>query len=490
MPGVPTTAFVNDIKADKYDANTVYVVLDNHKYGDYQPYLLKSVDKGRTWQSMKGNLPDRTLLWRIVQDHERSDLFFLATEFGIYFTLDAGTNWTKFLGGLPTISFRDLAIQQRENDLIGASFGRSFYVLDDYSFLREVTQEKLDQEGALFASRKAYWYIPRAVIGGSPKASQGAAYYTAKNPDFGATFTYFLQEDLKTKAAVRKAAEKKKIKANQSVSFPGWEALEAEMRQQKPEIWLTVKNDQGEVIRRIKGATKKGMHRVAWALKYPASDAIKLNMKPYDDPENEPTGLMAAPGTYTVTLSKLVDGVVTELDGPVEFEVVPLREGTLPGASPDAVASFWQELSAFEKKMDALTTEMNNSEKRLKAMRVALANSVVEPGNLDKEMHEAMMKLYALDQRLNGSKAKNEVGEKNNPSIRDRFSAAAIGTTRSTYGPTPMHKRSMEIANETFNELLGEAKSLMNETIPSLEQSLKEAGAPWVEGQSLPIGTR
>ncbi|GAF91296.1 unnamed protein product, partial [marine sediment metagenome] len=136
LPGVPATAFVNDIKADLYDANTVYVALDNHKFGDLKPYLLKSADKGKKWRSIRGNIPNRTLVWRIVQDHVNSNLLFAATEFCIYFTIDGGKKWIKLAGGVPTISFRDLAIQRREDDLIGASFGRGFYIFDDYSVLR------------------------------------------------------------------------------------------------------------------------------------------------------------------------------------------------------------------------------------------------------------------------------------------------------------------------------------------------------------------
>ena len=128
LPNVPATAFVNDIKADKYKEGTVYVVLDNHKFGDLNPYIYKSTDKGATWKSISSNLPKRTLTWRIVQDHIKSNLLFAATEFGIYFTINGGKEWKQLKGGLPTISFRDLAIQERENDLVGASFGRGFYV--------------------------------------------------------------------------------------------------------------------------------------------------------------------------------------------------------------------------------------------------------------------------------------------------------------------------------------------------------------------------
>ena len=133
IKGIPETAFVNNLYADIHDENVVYAALDNHKFGDYSPYLIKSTDKGKTWQSISSNIPDRTLVWRLVQDHVNPELLFAATETGIYFTIDGGDEWVKLKGGSPTISFRDVTIQRRENDLVAASFGRGFFILDDYS---------------------------------------------------------------------------------------------------------------------------------------------------------------------------------------------------------------------------------------------------------------------------------------------------------------------------------------------------------------------
>ena len=112
--------------ADLHNVDVVYAALDNHKFGDLSPYLVKSNDRGHTWTSITGNLPDRTLIWRIVQDHVNPNLLFTATEFGIYFTIDGGTEWIKVASDA-TISFRDITIQRRENDVVGASFGRGFF---------------------------------------------------------------------------------------------------------------------------------------------------------------------------------------------------------------------------------------------------------------------------------------------------------------------------------------------------------------------------
>ena len=185
---------------------------------------------------MAGDLPDRHLVWRLVQDHVKSDFFFLATEFGIFFTVDGGDRWVELEGGVPTISFRDLAIQRRENDLVAASFGRGFYVFDDYSVLRHVSEEALEREAVLFPVRTAPWYIPRSPLGGDGQAFMGGAYFVADNPPFGAVFTYHLGDGYETLEAQRREAEGKLEKEWKDTPYVGWDALEVERRQPEPEI--------------------------------------------------------------------------------------------------------------------------------------------------------------------------------------------------------------------------------------------------------------
>ncbi len=485
MPGVPATAFVNDIKADLHDANTVYVAMDNHKYGDYTPYLMKSTDKGRTWQSIRGNIPDRTLVWRVVQDHVKPELMFAATEWGIYFTINRGGAWTKLEGGMPTISFRDLAIQKRENDLVGASFGRGFFVLDDYSMLREVSQEQLQQEATLFGLRKAWWYVPRSAIDfDDPKGSQGDSHFVAPNPPFGAVFTYYLRDGLKSKSAMRKESEKPLRKQNQNIPFPGWDKLEEETVQAEPIIWLTVKNASGEVVRRIKGPTEKGFHRINWDLKYPTPDAITFDQRPNEEGE-QPAGLMAAPGTYTVTLSKQVDGVVTPLSEPRTFVVEQMRKGALPGASPQEVATFWRRYEQAVKNTSAVQVAMGNAMKKMEAMQKALTQATANPGTLDAQLHKLRQELFELDQQLNGHHAKNQIGEKTKTTIGSRLFAVNRGVSLSTYGPTDTHKQSLAIVESELKEIQTKLKAKQTE-LSALGKSLLAAGAPWVEGEPLP----
>lgn len=479
LPGVPETAFVNDIKADLFDVNTVYVALDNHKFGDLEPYLMKSTDRGRSWKAMKGDLPGRTLVWRIVQDHVDKDLFFVATEFGIYFTIDAGQQWIKLKGGVPTISFRDLAIQRRENDLVGASFGRSFYVLDDYTPLRDLAEEQLGQEALLFPPRDAWRFTPR-----HGKGSQGAAFFVAPNPPFGAVITYYLKEGFKTKEALRQKGEKKLKEEGEPLEFPGWDAVEAERREQKPVVWLTIRDDEGNVVRRIQGPVGKGINRADWDLRYPAVGAIdEETEREYGD---GPSGILAPPGTYTVSLSVEADGEIRQLAGPVSFRVKQMRDGSLEGSSYEEAFAFGRDLMDLHRSTSAASKTLRNLIKRVEAMQTALSRSLTEPGELDEQLHELRQDLFELEEKMFGNASKREIGEKTDPTVYSRLSFAFSGASNSTYGPTPQHRKSLEIARKEFEELEPRLNELINERIPGLEKALAEAGAPWIEGQQIP----
>ena len=475
--GLASRTFVNDIKADLFDANTVYVALDNHKEGDFTPYLFKSTDGGTSWSSISSNLPERTLVWRIVQDHVNKDLLFAGTERGIYASLDGGKNWSK-VPGAPTIPFRDLVIQKRENDLVGASFGRGFFVLDDYSALREVNAETKQKEGHLFPTRKAHWYVPKNVIGNT-----GSDYYFAENPEFGAWFTYHLSREYPTMKKTRKEAEKALEKQNKDIPFPGWDALEAEKREEGVKIWITVKDQQGNVIRKVRGKAKKGINRVAWDLRHPSIRAIRPG-RTQGGGGWRSSGPPAMPGTYTATLIKEENGEVTALDGPISFEVVPLREGTLKGVSYDEYKQYISQVEDIQKRSTVVSDALNQSMNKVKAMQVALSRTDVEPGSLDKRLHDLKQQLFAFEEKLNGNSAKEEIGERNPPSVGSHLRVAMRGMS-TTYGPTPLHKQSMGVANTMLNGIVGEIKTISTETIPALEQELTRLGAPYIIGQGM-----
>lgn len=486
LPGVPATAFVNDIKADLFDADTAYVALDNHKFGDYSPYLVKTTDRGRSWSSMTGDLPDRHLVWRIVQDHVDSGLFFLATEFGVFFTIDAGDRWIELVGGVPTISFRDLAIQRRENDLVAASFGRGFYVFDDYTPLRQITDEVLSAEAHLFDVKDALWYVQRRTLGESGRAAQGAAYYIASNPPYGAIFTYYLADGLTTLKKQRRQTEAALEKEWKDTPFVGYDALEAERRQPDPEILLTVHDAAGDIVRTITGPVTKGFHRVAWDLRFPSTKAIEQISTEPNPWERGGGGHMAPPGSYTVTLAKRVDGQVTPLQDPVPFNVVRVFPGTLSGTRPDEAAVYMERVAEIRRAATAANEALKNAFVRVEKLAEAIASSTVAPGSLDVELAALKQRLYDADAALGGNRSKAAYNLPQAPNVARRLRVAGIADGQSDYGPTPHHRRQLEIAEAELAALLPELKALLEVDIPAFEAAAEAAGVPWSPGRPLP----
>ncbi len=496
LPGVPENAFVNDVKADLHDAGTVYVALDNHKGGDFSPYLVKSTDRGQTWTSIAGDLPERHLVWRLVQDHVNKDLLFAGTEFGVFFSvfpphspqgdgIDGGVKWIKLTGGVPNIPFRDLAIQKRENDLVGATFGRGFYVFDDYTPLRHVSEEVLEQEARLFPVKDAWWYLPRRPMFGE-KGSQGADYFAAPNPPFGAVFTYYLRDAFETRKKARQKKEKEIAKEGGDTPSPGWDELRREAQEEKPEIVLTVRDAAGEVVRHLTGKKGPGFHRVAWDLRYPPQMAERGEEGGgRGGGRRGPQGWLAAPGTYTVSLAKRVDGELTALGEPQTFEVVRLTEGTLPGSPPAATVAFLRQISELQRSVSGARAVIDDTSKRLAAIKKALMRSSAD-ASLGDEVRGLEKRLFELREALLGNEQKGDMSEPDVPSISGRLGVVSTGNASSTYGPTPHHRRNYEIAVEGLAEVRAGLNQLVDVDLEALEEKLDAAGVPWTPGRSVP----
>lgn len=471
--GAPARSYVNDIKADLFDENTVYVALDNHKEGDYKPYLFKSTDKGNTWKRLDNGLGTKNLVWRIVQDHINKDLLFAATEFGVFVTVDGGAGWTEMTGGIPTISFRDLAIQRRENDLVAASFGRGFYILDDYTALRKVNKKQLEETASLFQPRKAWWYIEKSVIDfDDTRGSQGSQLFVAPNPEFGAIFTYYLKEEIKSLEKVRQEGEKL---MNADIAFPGWDALEKEVRETKPFVYLEIKDKAGKVINRVKAKNSAGFNRVAWDLSVGGTGTILL-----EDEEIELAAFLAAPGSYIATLHAFEKGKSTQIAGPVDVKVERLGEPALKGSPMEEVIAFWRQYELLTRDIDKLSIQLANTQSVGEnlfdaALKSSVGNEVMQKiATLRKE-------LDILDTQLNGNPAKNEIGEKVKPTIANRLFALNRGISLSTYGPTATHKMNVKVIQEEWKSVNEKLKTLKSEA-KEIGVLIVKAGGPWVEG--------
>ena len=448
FPGIPSRTYVSDVHASRHDPNEIFIAFNYHKYGDYQPYLLRSTDKGSSWQAITNGIPNNEFVWSIYQDHKQANLLFAGTEFGMYYSLDRGSNWQKFKRGIPTIPIRDLEIHQGEDDLVAASFGRGFYILDDYAYLREASVEVAAKDYHLYEVKDALQYVQQ-----SPDSySLGHGFYTSPNPAYGAGFTYRIAKDHPSLKQQRKTEEARLIKEGAPVPYPSWEALEAEEEQERITLVFTVTDDTGEVIRRITGPLHQGIHRIHWDLR-----AFGYRM---DRAGSNPAGPLVPPGTYRVSMAVLDNGQWTQLDESKTFEIVALQNTTLPAANRKALFEFQKKAGQLRLLADKTNKEIQDALAKLETIRQAQINrSEQQVGRLD-QIYKIKQEYLALDKALNGRSVISDNAEFAPPSVRRRIGRVMGIFNDTTSDPTNTQRVSLRIAEQQLNEILSSLQQL------------------------------
>jgi photosystem II stability/assembly factor-like uncharacterized protein len=483
FPGVPDESYVSRVIFSRHDAGGLYATFDNHKRGDFKPYVLASRDAGKSWTSIAGNLPARGTVYAIAEDPVSPDMLFVGTEFGAFFTQDRGATWSALKGGLPTTQVRDLAIQERDGDLVLATFGRGFYVLDDYRPLRAATKAVLDAEATLFPVRDAWMYIPAAPNGGRGKAFFGDRFFTAPNPPFGAVFTYYLKDDLKSLRKKRLDDEKAKEKKGEDTPYPSWDALRAEDREEEPAIVLTVSDSDGNVVRRLTGPASAGFSRVAWDLRYPSFEPTSLATPEIAPWDRLPGGPLAAPGRYTVALAKRVGGVTTPLGTPQSFQAVPLGEASLPPADRKALITFETWTGKLQRAVLGAVRAAEEAQSRLDHLKKALADAPEAKPALADALRDLQTRLKDIQVALSGDSTIGSRSEPTPPSIVDRVQTIVSGHWDATSAPTATHRRNYEILTQEFPPVLAKLRTLVLTDLKRLEDQADASGAPWTPGR-------
>lgn len=478
LVGLPETApygtYVQRLAASKHDANTVYALFDNHKNGDYKPYLLKSTDLGKTWTSIAGNLPENGMALGFAEDHVNPNLLFVGTEFGLYFTVDGGKKWIRLRTNLPTIPVRDLAIQERENDLVLATFGRGFYVLDDYSPLRTVSANGFEQPAQIFPIKKATLYVPET---GKRRGSQGEQLWMAENPPYGATFTYWLKDTLQTTRQQRTA--KKEV-----TDYPTPAALTAEADEEAPQLLLTITDAAGKVVKRLTGPTARGLHRVTWNLRGPAVSGMPQPARfAGDDDDGTATagGAYVAPGTYKLSLAKRVAGVTTPLGAEATFVVEADPALNLRPEDRRAREEFLTQVNELQRRLTGALEAANGARTELTAIRRALLDSPADVKLLDTAA-ELERRVVAILRQLRGNETLRGLESGAPSSVSSRVSSAGAGLRSGTGAPTGTQRLNYQIASEEFTAEQPKLRTAL-EDLRKLKQQLDANGVPYTTGR-------
>lgn len=484
FPGVPEGTYVTRLLASEHDANTVYATFDNHKNADFAPYILRSSDAGRTWNKLAGDLPVRGSVNAIAEDHINPKLLFAGTEFGLFFSVEGGSKWHRLKNGMPTIAVKDIAIQRPMNDLVVGTFGRGFYILDDYSPLRTVTPGTLEKPASVYPVRDGFLYMPSSQFGGGGKAFLGESFYTAENPPSGAMISYQLKDLLPTAKQKRKDAQKKDPKF-----YPSQDQLRAESEEEEPAILLTIRDASGQPVREFGGPASAGFHRVTWDLRgAPVGPARPRN--PEADEEGFTGGgggALVAPGKYSVTVSKRVDGLVTQLAGPQEFQVREVEPVPLPASDRKLLADFQKDLLKIQRDLVAAQGVATQISSGLEQMKLVLDQLPEAPA----ESRERVRKLIASQRetvrKLNGDSILRARNENVPMSISERV-GVAVGASRSISAkPTGTQREQYAIARQELDEVAATLRKRSEKDVKDLEVLLDKLGAPWTPGR-LPAG--
>jgi photosystem II stability/assembly factor-like uncharacterized protein len=484
FPGVPERAYVRELEPSRHVADRVYAAMENHKMGDFRPYLLASEDRGRSWRSISANLPERGSTYTLVEDPVDPDLLFAGTEFGLYASQDRGASWFRLKGGLPTIQVRDLAIQEREGDLVVATFGRGIFILDDLSPLRRARRPELDRPAFLFPVRAVDGFVPALPLGYRDKGFQGEQLYAAPNPPYGAVLTFHLKEEIRTRKKSRQEAEKAAEKEKRAWTYPTAEALRAEAAEEKPVLVLTIADAEGRVVRRLTAPAKAGVQRAAWDLRYPPADPSTLEPPKIVNAYSPiPTGPLAPPGEYSVSLASRIDGVETALAGPERFTVVPWSARALPAPDRAALAAFAREIAALQRAGLGASRLAGETAGRIALVRRALDDAGNDAPALRAEGKALEGRIREITRTLDGDAVLARRNEPTPPSITDRIQFAVAAHYSSTAAPTATARRQVEVAGADLEKVLAELRRLVGEDLPRLEAAAEAAGAPWTPGR-------
>jgi hypothetical protein len=356
--GMPELAYVGCVEVSAHDADTIYVAATRYKFADYKPYLFKTTDGGKSWKSINGDLP-RNEISRVVRaDPIAKGLLFVGTETGIHFSLDDGATWQR-MTGLPNVPVYDL--KQKNTDLVAATHGRSFWIMDDVSALRGLAAGRKTTE--LFAPRttirtKLHWsaganvrtgiaYGPAFGIDGStlmverPDGTRVREHLdVGENPPNGAIVWYWLAQD-----------------ATDGVTLI--------FRDSAGRKIATLSSTDKDAPPARRPGTKTGLNRFVWDMRYPGPSKIDYSLAParpkplVPDPENPP-GPTVVPGTYGVDLT--VDGKTQS----AKFTVV--KDPRLPTTPADYAAQF-----ALHKELVASLSKLKEALNRLRRMKRRLA---------------------------------------------------------------------------------------------------------------------
>ncbi len=457
-------ARISIIEASRYNAGTAYVAANRFQMDDNQPYLFKTTDFGKTWTRIDGSgqatgIPSTEFTRVIREDEVRKGLLFAGTERGLYVSMDDGGTWVSLRRNMPIVPVHDIAI--KEGDLIAATHGRSFYVIDDLSALRQLSSSVLASASHLFTPRTTY----RINWGGGFSASQSDSPVGA-NPPNGAIVNYWL------KSAARKVTIEFRDSTGRTVRSFSSDTAGAGAAAAAPTGRRGVAPDGNPTNR-------TGMNTFSWNLR--EADATRFDGMIFW--AGSTTGPLVLPGTYTVRL--LVDGGTAQ-----EAKFVVKADPRAKATPADLIAQYKLAMQIRDR-----TTDANDAVRTVRYVRdQAVARS--KQVGADSARYATLIK--SLDTRISEIEAKiyqvkNRSGQDplNYPIKVNNQIAALAGVVGSTDArPTKQSYQVFDILTKELEGYLVELRAAWKELLPPIDEILKKHGQPAIEVKAADVKSR
>ncbi len=477
FPGVPEYTYVSDILPDKFNENVVYASFNNMLQDDFKPYIMKSADKGKTWTMITNKLPANGSIHSIEQDPVNPNLLFAGSELSFFVSVDGGNEWFEFKSGLPTSAVRDIVIQERETDLVICTFGRGFYILDDYSPLRNFNKEILEKEGYIFPVKDAKMFVESEGFD-----NQGSMYFKAKNPEYGAAIYYYVKEVPESLKSIRQKKEKELFEKGEKIPQPTFEELQAEEKEIKPYLVFTITDESNNVVKQLYKQASKGMNKVNWNYTYAGLSPVTASK--FDPVSSGRNGIMAMPGTYKVSMALFAKGELKEIAGPVPFICKPLDIVTFPSTDNRAKLAWLKEASEYSRTVYGTMNYTNELLGRANAVAQSLQGTPAATIEMKNEAARIITELENVNFRFRGEPAKassEEVPPADVP-LGDRLGEIAINSYSTSGNISQIAKDQLTILKAEFPPVLEKATKA-GDDLQKLELKLDAIKAPWTPGR-------
>jgi hypothetical protein len=423
---LPGPRWVSRVIASRHSPGVAYVSFDGHQDADFSPYIFKTSDFGATWTRVSSDLPDGMVV-NALAEHWRSPKLLLAgTEFGLFISTSGGEHWIRAPGNLPRVPVDDIVLEERTNDLVLGTHGRSIIILDDITAFEEI-ETAARGEAYLFPVRAAtqHYEMRRLPVPGASK-------FSGPNPEYGALITYYLKND--------------------PAGTDGGDGGSASVK-------IRVQDETGRTIREIEAPDRRGISRVAWDLRYPlgvegAGGAGEGWFGPLKGP-------LVLPGDYTVTLiargREHSQKVNVRIDPRAQTSSEALRARHAAAMKVSELLRAFDEGAKAVQELDREIEEVNKLVTGHKDQLVHVKDSVV-----------------GLTKKLEGAREKFRGTGFGGP--RFAITDLAGQLQASTAAPTEAQARTIEQLKSDITDHIDQLNALIASDLPALHNQLRTSG--------------